>query len=136
MTGEQRAVTVLSPPGHPGIDELRCVVTDLGSEAEPFHHPRPETLDEDVRTQDHLPDACQVGGVLEVGLDTGSGPVQAGVRVDDAVGSRSLGTGASNPDDVGAEVGEHHRRVRRRTEARHLDHAHTGERTAHERTWW
>ncbi|KAF0970817.1 hypothetical protein BPODLACK_01090 [Gordonia sp. YY1] len=132
MTGEHSAVTVLSPSGHPGIDELRCVVADLGSESEPFHDARPETLDEDVRAHDHLADASQVGGVLEVGLDTAAGPVQAGVRLDDAVRAGRLGAGASNPDDVGAEVGEHHRRVRRRTQSRHLYDAYTGERTAHE----
>ena len=116
---------------------MRCVGADLGTQSETFHNARPEPLHDDVGAPDQLSDAGHVVGVLDVGVDGASRPVQTGVGIRDTVGPGQIGAGPPDPDDVGAEIVEQHAGVRGRPESGHLDHPHAGEWSAHDvGRWW
>ena len=65
--------------------------------------------------------AC--GSLLDVEVDDALAPVQ---QVD-VFGGHLQPAGPAHPHDVGAEVGEHHRRVRPRADAAEFDHFHPGQ---------
>ena len=95
----------------------------LGPEAEPLDHARPVALDEHVGVVDeplHDPPARLV---LEVDRDARPGAAQAtGER------QRVRLTGAVDPHDVGAQLGEHHPGEGGRPDATQLDHPDAGQR--------
>ena len=127
VAGLGRVRPLLPPPGHAAVDEARVAVeARRRPDAQPFGHAGPEPLDQHVGLGREAQHDLDPVGVLEVDRDRAATPVQ---HVE-AVEARPT-SGPVDPHDVGAEIGEHHRRERRRPDARQLDDPHAVERPAH-----
>jgi hypothetical protein len=98
----------------------------LGTEAEPLHRAGPHPLDQHVGPLDEVEHDLHRLGALEVEGDARPAAVE---QVLVARGQRDAARPV-DPDDVGAEVGEHHARVRARPDPRDLDHPHAPQRPA------
>ena len=118
---------VLAPPGHAPVDEPRVAFqAHVRPEPETLGDTGTEALDEDVRSLDEVEHELDATRRLEVDGDVGAPAEQ-----DVAIGRRDLQGTASrsvDTDDVGAEIGQHHRGERPRSDAGELDDANTGQR--------
>jgi hypothetical protein len=97
--------TVLTPAGHPAVDQGRVSRQDrLGPQAQPFHYPRAEPLDQDVGRRREVQDDAGSVRVLEVNRDRAPPSVEdemtAGVGAPVADPFRAV-----DPDYLGAHVG-------------------------------
>ena len=94
---------------------------DVGAEAEPLHHARPEALDQRVGALDHAQRRRDRVGVLQVEADAAPAALHdVPVR---RSGRRAHRAGAVDAQDLGAHVREHHRGERSRPDARELEDA-------------
>ena len=67
VAGRVRERTVLTPTGHPPVDQARVVLeARIGTDPEPLGDTGPERIDERVRALDHLQHARDALGVLQV----------------------------------------------------------------------
>jgi hypothetical protein len=113
-------------PGHPGIDQPGVEgLHVLRTVSEPFHHPRPEALDQDVGPPDETHDRGFVVIVLQVRLHHGT-PAQHPVGIEP--GARQY-PWPLNAHNIGTQIGQHHRSVRPRAHSRELDHPYPVQRT-------
>lgn len=121
----QRAV--LTPAGHPAVDQRRVAgQAGVGADTEPLGDAGAQPLDEDVGALGEVEHDLRAPRGLEVDGH------RALVAVGDVVGRVDAQTGAGRAIDahhVGAEVGEHHRRVRAGADACQFHDPHPGERT-------
>lgn len=116
---------VLSPAGHPGIDQSGVAgVTLLRSDAEALGHPGTHSLDEDVRGRGEAQDGLHAGRVLEVGFDGRPAPVQRRC----GGGVEACTAGAVDTDHVRAHLGEQQTGIRARPYAGKLHHPHARQR--------
>ena len=134
----QGAVT--APPGHPGVDQGRIHHVAVGrSYPETLHDARSKALDEHVGVRSQRQEHRHTLGVLEVDPH-GAPPAVQGLRGTGAVGRLIAHPGHHisepggrivprrracpfDPDHVRTEVGEHHRRKRRRSHTGDLEHS-------------
>ena len=69
--------TVLAPPGHAPVDELRVAgEAHVGAEAEALGHAGPEALEQRVGALDELQHELDALGVLQVDADRAAAAVQ------------------------------------------------------------
>ena len=120
--------TVLTPPGHAPVDELRVAgEAHVGPEPEALGHSRPEALDEPVGLLDHPQHRLDALGPLQVDGDAAPTAPVEDEPARPARGGRELG--ALDPHHLGAHVGEQRPRERTRADAGQLDHLHPVQRT-------
>ena len=134
MTGGRRIRPVLTPTGHPTEHQLRvALATHVGSDSEPLHDAGTEPFDQRIGLLDEVEQCGDAVGMFEVDRDVApTAPQDVGVG---SVGSRPAdGAGPLDPDDLGAHVGQEHRRERPGADTGDLDDAVAGERTAHDVT--
>ena len=119
VTGGVGDRAVLPPAGHAAEDELRVPFqADVGAEAEPLHDARAEALDQAVRLFHHVEDGGNCLGLLEVHREGASAAVQhVELRAAPRIGP------AVDAHDLGAQVGQHHRAERPRSDAGDLENA-------------
>ena len=126
MAGGRGVRTLLAPPGHPPVHQLRVAgEAGVGADAEAFHHARAEALEQRVGPFDEVEQGRHAVGVLEIDGDAAPAALHQ-------VGRHPAGA----PDDLrpldahdlGAEVGEEHGRERARPDAGELDDPVAGER--------
>ena len=118
---------VLAPAGHSPEDQLGVARQALvGADTEALHHAWPEAFDQRVGALHEVEQGGGPVGVLEVERDVAS-PTQrhVGVRL---IGRRTAHVlGALDADDLGAHVGEQHRREGAGADPGDLDDLVTGE---------
>ena len=102
----------LSPAGHPAVDQASIPFpAGLRADAETLHDPWPESLQQNVGALREVQHQRHAGRLFQVDTD---GPLAAFEQVP----RRAFGDGlghcrrAFDPQHVGPEVGEHHRRER------------------------
>ena len=129
----ERAVLAVSRDGTP--DEARMLPEHpLRREPEPPHRPRPEVLDEDIARPDQPGERLPAPLRLEIEDDALLSPVHGEEVSALAAGERRAPAAGVVPgrgfdlDDLGPEVGEHHRRVRTGEHPRQIEDPHPGER--------
>ena len=117
VAGRLRERTVLAPPGHAPVHQLRVAgEAHVGTEPEPFGHAGPEALDERVGLLDHPQHRLHPVGVLQV---DGDGAPPAPVEDEPArPARRRRQLGALDPHHLGAHVGEQRPRERARARCR------------------
>ena len=119
VTGGVGDRAVLSPAGHATEDELRIPFqADVGAEAEPFHDARSEPLDQAVGLLDHVEHRFDCLRTLEVHPQGAAATIQ---HIELRAASR-IGP-AVDADNLGAQVGQHHRAERPRSDAGDLENA-------------
>ena len=70
VAGALRVGALLAPPGHAPVDEAGIArQADVGAEAEPLHHPRPEALEQRVGLLDQPEHGLHTFGHLDVDGD-------------------------------------------------------------------
>ena len=118
---------VLAPAGHPAVHESRIALPEVrGSEPEPLHHTGPEPLDQRVGPVDQLQNDVTSLGTLDIDGDRAPAAMHHVL-----VGAGGAHSHTLDPDHVGTEVGEQHRRERPWPEPGHLDDSTTRQRTRH-----
>ena len=121
---------LLAPAGHPPVDEGGVArQRGLRPDAEPFGDPGTPALDQDGgpvgQPEDHLGPV----GVLQVNHDRPLAPVE---QVPPRVAGRQRARLRSvDPDDVGSQVGQQHRRERGGADPGELQDPDPGQRAAH-----
>ena len=119
VPGLTRHRTVLTPPGHAAVDQPRVAGVAVGRpDPEAFGDARPVALDQDVRVVDQAQHRVATRGVLEVGRDPAA-TAQDGVGAIRVTEPQSPGRPV-DAHDVGPEIGEHHGRVRTRSDSGQL----------------
>ena len=134
VSGGMRVGAGLPPSGHASVHQLRVAAeAHVGAETQPLHHAGPEALDQRVGARHEVEQGGDAVGVLEVDRDVATAAPQhvAVGRVGRRTAHRA---GPLDPDDVGAEIGQEHRRERPGPDARQLDHADAGEGPGHDAT--
>ena len=137
VAGERGQRAVLPVGRHRAPDHAGAPLEDLlGGKPEPREGSRAEVLDEDIGPVDEELQVRAAAFGLEIDRDALLAPVHR-----EEVGALSPGErGAPAPgvvsarrlhlDDLGAEVGQHHRGVRPGENPREIHHPHSGERRA------
>jgi hypothetical protein len=122
-TGRPRG---LPPAGDAAVDEpLVAREADVRAEAEALRRARPEAFDQRVCALDEPQHDLGCALLLEVERD---GRATAAERFHERPAVVRGGRRPVDPDDVGAEVGEHHRGERPGPDAGQLDHPEVGQR--------
>src|SRR3981189_1784547 len=107
VTGRLRERPLLSPAGHPAVDQLGVAHPAIfWADAQPLRHARTVALDQDVYSLDHGQQRFDRLRLLQVEDYAALAAVEhvlPGLARKDAEA-----TGAFNPDDLGTHVGEGH----------------------------
>jgi hypothetical protein len=121
---------VLAEARHATIDEAWIdAMRDIGTEAQPLHDARPETLDEDIRRLRHLEQKLDPFRPLEVQLDdVPAVPVEVvAPRLAEQIRAAAQPFDAQ---DLCAHLGQHQPGQRHRAEPGHFDHLEPRQRAA------
>lgn len=114
---------VLTPAGDACVDEPRIVpAAVLGADAEALGDARPEALDQHIGSGGQRPYQRTSLGLLEIGEDRPAAASHDVGRVLRAEPQRPA-KGPLDAHHVGAEIGQHHGRVRSRPESREFEDA-------------
>ena len=120
---------VLAPARHAAVHEARVAgEARIGADAQALGDAGPEALDERVGLLDQRQHGLDALGVLQVDADRAAAAVHDVLRRVGRIATPHV-AGAVDAHDVGAHVGEHHRRERPRADAGDLDDSNSGERS-------
>jgi hypothetical protein len=127
VAGGLRERAVLAPAGHPPVDQPRIDrAAGVGAETQPFHRARAESFDQRIRLPDHREQVVDRARLLEVERERRTAArhhVEARIVRDHVRrAARVRRARPVDPQDVGAQIRQHHRPERRRADPDHLDH--------------
>ena len=105
----------LPPAGHPSVNQLGIIGQHhVRPQPEPFHHPRPEALDQPVCIAAQVAHQGEAVGALDI-------DAQRAARAGQDIEWVEPCPGALHPDDLRTPIGQHHAAERTGTDARELD---------------